>query len=179
MKVVTTFGVDIAKTVFQIHGIDAEGKVIFRRKLKRCDFLAFFTNLHFCLIGMEACSSAHHWGRELTKLGHNVKLMPAVCVKPYRKVAAQGDAAAQYTLGEMYERGLGITVDTNRAAQSFAKSIRSGSKLAINRASSAWGITTAKKLQKILHDAGAYDGAIDGKVGYSTREDMRRYLKGG
>ena len=85
MKVVTTIGVDIAKNVFQIHGIDAEGKVLFRRKLKRRDFLDFFSNLHCCLIGMEACSSAHHWGRELTRLGHNVKLMPAVYVKPYVK----------------------------------------------------------------------------------------------
>lgn len=85
MKVVTTIGVDIAKNVFQIHGIDAEGKVLFRRKVKRNAFLAFFTNLHSCLIGMEACSSAHHWGRELTKLGHNVKLMPAIYVKPYVK----------------------------------------------------------------------------------------------
>lgn len=62
MKVVTTIGVDIAKNVFQTHGIDAEGTVLFRRKLKRCDFLAFFSNLHSCLIGMEACSSVHHWG---------------------------------------------------------------------------------------------------------------------
>ena len=85
MKVVTTIGVDIAKNVFQIHGIDAEGKVLFRRKLKRCDFLTFFSNLNSCLIGMEACSSAHHWGRELTKLGHSVKLMPAIYVKPYVK----------------------------------------------------------------------------------------------
>ena len=62
MKVVTTIGVDIAKNVFRIHGVDAEGKVLFRRKLKRFDFLAFFTNLHSCLIGMEACSSALHRG---------------------------------------------------------------------------------------------------------------------
>ncbi len=85
MKVVTTIGVDIAKNVFQTHGIDAEGKVLFRWQLKRCDFLTFFSNLDFCLIGMEACSSAHHWGRELTKLGHNVRLMSAVYVKSYVK----------------------------------------------------------------------------------------------
>ena len=73
MKVVTTIGVDIAKNVFQIYGIDAEGKVLFRRKLKRRDFLDFCSNLRCCLIGMEACSSAHHRGRELTRLGHNVR----------------------------------------------------------------------------------------------------------
>jgi len=85
MKELATIGVDIAKIVFQLHGIDAEGKIILRRKVKRRDFLTFFTNLHSCLIGMEACSSAHHWGRELTELGHSVKLMPAVYVKPYVK----------------------------------------------------------------------------------------------
>jgi transposase len=85
MKELATIGVDIAKNVFQLHGIDAEGNVILRRKVKRRDFLTFFTNLHSCLIGMEACSSAHHWGRELTELGHSVKLMPAVYVKPYVK----------------------------------------------------------------------------------------------
>jgi len=95
MKVFTKIGVDIAKNVFQIHGIDAEGKVLFRRKLKHSDFLAFFTNLHSCLIGMEACSSAHHWGRELTKLGHNVKLMPAVYVNPYVKLQKNGATDAE------------------------------------------------------------------------------------
>ena len=85
MKELATIGVDIAKNIFQLHGIDAEGNVILRRKVKRHDLLTFFTNLHSCLIGMEACSGAHHWRRELTELGHRVKLMPAVYVKPYVK----------------------------------------------------------------------------------------------
>jgi transposase len=85
MKELTTIGIDIAKNVFQIHGIDCNEKVVCRRKLARKDFLLFFSKVSPCLIGMEACASAHHWARELGKLGHEVRLMPAVYVKPYVK----------------------------------------------------------------------------------------------
>jgi transposase len=70
MQAVTTIGLDIAKSVFQVHGIDAEGKVIIRRQLKRRYLLAFFEKLPPCLVGIEACASSHHWSRELTALGH-------------------------------------------------------------------------------------------------------------
>ena len=85
MKELTTFGIDIAKSVFQIHGIDSNEKVICRRKLACRDFLLFFSKVSPCLIGMEDCASAHHWARELGKLSHEVRLMPAVYVKPYVK----------------------------------------------------------------------------------------------
>lgn len=85
MKEFTTIGIDIAKSVFQIHGIDSNEKVVCQRKLSRRDLLLFFSEISPCLIGMEACASAHHWARELGKLGHNVRLMPAVYVKPYVK----------------------------------------------------------------------------------------------
>src|SRR5215469_7742608 len=78
MQAVTTIGLDIAKSVFQIHGVDAAGNVIVRRQLKRRYVLPFFQKLPACLIGMEACASSHHWSRELTALGHTVRLMPAV-----------------------------------------------------------------------------------------------------
>src|SRR6516165_4273114 len=74
---ITTIGLDIAKHVFQIHGIDAAEKVIVRKRLRRGQVLAFFKALPSCLIGMEACATAHYWARELTKLGHKVRLMPA------------------------------------------------------------------------------------------------------
>lgn len=85
MKQVTTVGLDLAKTVFQVHGVGAEGAVLLRRQLRRGQVLAFFARLEPCLIGMEACSGAHHWARELSALGHEVRLMPAAYVKPYVK----------------------------------------------------------------------------------------------
>ena len=80
---VTTVGLDLAKHVFQVHGIDASGCVIVARGLRRKDVLAFFAQLPECLVGMEACGSAHHWARELIKLGHDARMMPAAYVKPY------------------------------------------------------------------------------------------------
>jgi hypothetical protein len=82
MQTITTIGLDIAKCVFQIHGVDAAGNVIVRRQLKRY-VLPFFQKLSPCLIGIEACASSHHWSRELKALGHTVRLMPAAYVKPY------------------------------------------------------------------------------------------------
>ena len=83
MQTVTTIGLDIAKSVFQVHGIDAEGKVVIRRQLKRRYVLAFFQKLAPCLVGIEACASSHHWSRELKGLGHTVRLMPPAYVKPF------------------------------------------------------------------------------------------------
>src|SRR5215475_3497709 len=74
MTTITTIGLDLAKKVFQVHGVDAEGKVVVARKLRRKEVLAFFAKLPPCLVGMEACGSAHYWGREIAKLGHTVKL---------------------------------------------------------------------------------------------------------
>src|SRR6266581_1390958 len=85
MQTITTIGLDIAKSVFQVHGIDAEGKVMLRRQLKRRYVLAFFQKLPPCLIGIEACASSHYWSRELQALGHSVRLMPPAYVKPYVK----------------------------------------------------------------------------------------------
>jgi transposase len=85
MEVITTIGLDIAKSVFQVHGVDAEGNVVIRRQLKRRYVLAFFEKLPSCLVGIEACASSHHWSRELQALGHSVRLMPPAYVKPYVK----------------------------------------------------------------------------------------------
>lgn len=84
-KSITVIGLDLAKSVFQVHGINAEGEVIVRRKLSRSRVLAYFEKLEPCLVGMEACATAHHWGREIRALGHEVKLMPPQFVKPYLK----------------------------------------------------------------------------------------------
>ena len=85
MQTIATVGLDIAKSVFQVHGVDAAGRVVIRRQLKRRHVLAFFQRLRPCLIGIEACASSHHWSRELQAVGHTVRLMPPVYVKPYVK----------------------------------------------------------------------------------------------
>ena len=85
MQTVTTIGFDIAKSVFQVHGVDAASEVVIRRQLKRRSVLAFFQKLPPCLVGIEACASSHYWSRELQALGHTVRSMPPAYVKPYVK----------------------------------------------------------------------------------------------
>ena len=82
---ITTIGIDLAKSVFQVHGVDERGKAVLRKQLKRKDVLSFFANLQPCLIGMEACGGAHYWTRELAKFGHTVRLMAPQFVKAYVK----------------------------------------------------------------------------------------------
>ena len=86
MQTITTVGVDIAKSVFQVHGVDADGNIVIRRQVKRRYVLAFFQKLPPCLVGIEACASSHYWSRELQALGHTVRLMPPAYVKPYVKL---------------------------------------------------------------------------------------------
>lgn len=85
MGPVVTIGLDIAKSVFQVHGVDAEGGVVIRQKLTRARLLKFFGKLDPCLVGIEACGTSHHWARELIELGHDVRLMPPSYVKSYVK----------------------------------------------------------------------------------------------
>ena len=77
-----TIGLDLAKSVFQVHGVDSDGTIVLRRQLRRSQVLAFFERLSFCLVGMEACSGAHHWAREIGARGHEIRLMPSAYVKP-------------------------------------------------------------------------------------------------
>src|SRR5882724_9322178 len=95
MQAITTIGLDIAKSVFQVHGVDAEGHVVIRRQLKRRYVLAFFQKLPPCLVGIEACASSHYWSRELQSLGHAVRLMPPAYVKPYVKRQKNDTADAE------------------------------------------------------------------------------------
>jgi transposase len=93
---ITTIGLDVAKNVFQVHGVDAVGEVLVRRALRRGQMLVFFGKIEPCLVGMEACGASHYWARELGRLGHEVKLMPPAYVKPYvkRGKTDAGDAEA-------------------------------------------------------------------------------------
>jgi transposase len=85
MEKITTIGLDLAKNVFQVHGIDETDGVVLRKRLRRGQVLTFFTSLPACLVGMEACATAHYWARELRALGHEVRLMPPQYVKAYIK----------------------------------------------------------------------------------------------
>lgn len=103
MQAVTTIGLDIAKSIFQVHGIDAAGNVIIRRRLKRRYVVAFFEKLAPCVVGIEACATSHHWSRELKALGHTVRLMPPAYVKPYVK-RQKNDAADAEAICEAVTR---------------------------------------------------------------------------
>ena len=116
MQAVTTIGLDIAKSVFQIHGVDAAGNVIVRRQLKRRYVLPFFQRLPPCLIGIEACASSHHWSRELKALGHTVRLMPPAYVKPYVK-RQKNDAADAEAICEAVTRANMRFVETKTPEQ--------------------------------------------------------------
>ena len=116
MQTVTTIGLDIAKSVFEVHGVDAAGQVVIRRRLKRRTVLAFFQKLPPCLVGIEACASSHHWSRELQALGHSVRLMPPAYVKPYVK-RQKNDMADAEAICEAVTRANMRFVPTKTAEQ--------------------------------------------------------------
>src|SRR3977135_454270 len=116
MQTITTIGFDIAKSVFQVHGVDAAGEVVIRRQLKRRSVLAFFQKLPPCLVGIEACASSHHWSRELQALGHTVRLMPPAYVKPYVK-RQKNDAADAEAICEAVTRANMRFVETKAPEQ--------------------------------------------------------------
>ena len=103
MGEVVTIGLDIAKSVFQVHGVGADGEVLIRCRLTRARMLPFFAKLPRCLVGIEACNNSHYWARELSALGHDVKLMPAQYVKPYVK-RGKNDAADAEAICEAVTR---------------------------------------------------------------------------
>jgi len=100
---VTTVGIDLAKNVFQVHGVDERGKAVLRKQLRRAQVAMFFGNLPPCVIGMEACASAHYWGRTLQRYGHTVRLMASQFVKPYVKTN-KNDAADAEAICEAVSR---------------------------------------------------------------------------
>jgi transposase len=100
---ITIVGIDLAKNVFQVHGVDERGKIVLKKQLKRHQVLPFFANLPTCLIGMEACAGAHHWARRLQAQGHTVRLMAPQFVKPYVK-SNKHDAADAEAICEAVSR---------------------------------------------------------------------------
>lgn len=103
MKKVTIVAVDLAKRVFQVHGAAADGSVVFRKKLSRAQFSAFLTRQPSCIVAMEACATSHYWGREIIKLGHTVRLVPPIYVKPFVK-RHKNDAADAEAIAEAASR---------------------------------------------------------------------------
>ena len=116
---VTTIGLDIAKNVFQVHGVDQHGKVVLRKRLSRGKVLAFFANLPRCVIGLEACGGAHYWARELTKLGHEVRLMPPQYVRPYVKTNKHDAADAEACCEAVQRPGMRFVPVKNEQQQSL------------------------------------------------------------
>jgi transposase len=100
---ITTLGIDLAKSVFQLHGVDAEGAIVLQKKIRRGEVLDFLGKLEPCLIGMEACATSHYWAREIAALGHNVRLIPPAYVKPYVK-RQKNDAADAEAICEAVTR---------------------------------------------------------------------------
>tara|TARA_B100000614_G_scaffold251874_1_gene263886 strand:- start:414 stop:1454 length:1041 start_codon:yes stop_codon:yes gene_type:complete len=103
VKKITTIGLDLAKHVFQIHGADAEGSPVFNRKLRRAEVLRFFAKQPSCLVGLEACGSSHYWARQIAALGHDVRVIPPVYVKPFVK-RGKTDAADAEAISEAVTR---------------------------------------------------------------------------
>ena len=125
MGEITTIGVDLAKHVFQVHGVDAEGAMVLRKRLRRGQVLAFFSRLPRCVIGLEACATAHYWARELGALGHEVRLMPAQYVKAYVK-RNKNDAADAEAICEAVVRPTMRFVPVKTAEQQSALLLHRG-----------------------------------------------------
>lgn len=109
LEQVTTISLDLSKNVFQLHGVDAAGNVLLHKQLRRGDVLRFFAGLSPCLVGKEACATAHYWARELAKLGHTVRLMPPAYLKPYAKPyvkRGKTDAADAEAIAEAVTRAM-------------------------------------------------------------------------
>ncbi|MDF0498892.1 IS110 family transposase [Bradyrhizobium yuanmingense] len=119
MKQVSTIGLDLAKHVLQVHGADAEGSPVFNRKLRRSEVLRFFEKLPPCLVGMEACGSAHYWAREIAALGHEVRLIPPAYVKAFVK-RGKTDAADAEAISEAMTRKTTRFVPIKTAEQQAA-----------------------------------------------------------
>jgi transposase len=167
---ITTIGIDLAKEVFQVHGVDGRGKAVLRRQLKRKDMAKFFANLEPCLIGMEACGSAHYWARKLGDYGHTVKLMAPQFVKPYVKTNKNDVADAEAiceAVGRPNMRFVPIKnveqqaiLSVHRARQGFVKA-RTAQGNQIRGLLAEFGIVIqkgidaiAKHVPEVLEDAG-------------------------
>jgi transposase len=178
---VTTVGLDLAKLVFQVHCVDASGRVVASKAIKRKALLAFFRSLPPCLVGLEACGSAHHWARELIRLGHDVRLMPPAYVKPYVR-RQKNDAADAAAICEAVTRPsmrfVAVRTLRNQAALMHHKAREL---LVTQRTQLLNALRVREALMPLVHQLHALDHAIAGsdrtiKVMASADETARRLM---
>ena len=175
---ITTIGLDLAKSIFQVHGIDATGQVVVRKSLRRAQMLPFFAKLPSCLVGIEACGTSHHWARELIKLGHEVRLMPPAYVKPYVK-RGKSDAADAEAVCEAVTRPTMRFVPVKSPEQQAALSMHRTRDLLVKQRTqivnmirgllAEFGIDIAKGLGRALLMAMPCKTAITGNKFRTTR----------
>lgn len=145
---VTSIGLDIAKSVFRVHGADAKGNAVIRRQLRRRDLLRFFANLEHCLIGIEACHSSHYWARELIALGHEVRLIPTQYVRPFRR-GGKNDANDAEAICDALSRPSINTVAVKSAEQQAIQSLHRSRERLIHQRT-----TTANQIRSLVAEQG-------------------------
>lgn len=158
MREIAIVGLDLAKNVFQVHGADAEGSPVVRRKLRRCEVLPFFEKLPSCLVGMEACAGSHHWAREIKALGHDVRLIPPAYVKPFVK-RGKTDAADAEAICEAVSRKTMRFVPVKSAEQQADAMVLKARELLVRQQTQA-----TNALRAHLHELGIIAGAGVAKV---------------
>ncbi len=186
---ITTIGIDLAKEVFQIHGVDNHGKTVLRKQLRRREMAKYFGNLESCLVGMEACGSSHHWARKLGKFGHTVKLMSPQFVKPYVKTNKHDMADAEAICEAVSRPNMRFVsiknveqqsiLSVHRARQGFVKA-RTAQANQIRGLLSEFGIVIPqgihsidKRMPDILEDA---DNGLPGTMRHLLKR-LNDYLK--
>jgi transposase len=160
MKEITTIGLDLAKSIFQVHGADADGGPVVRRKLRRADLSKFFEKLPPCLVGMEACGSAHHWARVIARLGHEVRLIPPAYVKPFVK-RGKTDAADAEAICEAVGRPTMRFVAVKTEAQQAAAMVLKTRELLIGQRTRTTNALRAHLAELGIVAAGAAKGLAD------------------
>ena len=186
MKEITTIGLDLAKSVFQMHGVNDLGEVVMRKRLRRGQVLAFFADLPPCLVGMEACATAHYWGRELRALGHEVRLMPPQYVKAYVK-RNKNDAADAEAICEAVRRPSMRFVAVKSAEQQSALLMHRGRELLVRQRTmlanalrghlAEFGLTAAQGLHNVAGLIAVVRDATDERVPDMARQVLQVIAK--
>jgi transposase len=184
MKEVIIVGVDLAKRVFQVHGAAADGAVVFRKKLSRARFLAFLAKLPNCTVAMEACATSHYWGREIAKLGHVVRLIPPIYVKPFVKRQKNDAADAEAIAEAASRRTMRFVAVKTEEQQAVAMAFRARDLLVRQRTQlinalrghlAEYGVVAAQGAAH-LKTLQAAIGAPDTELPTEVREIARMYL---
>ena len=179
MSEITTIGLDLAKNIFQVHGVDEAGEVVMRKRLRRDQVLTFFAGLPPCLVGMEACATAHYWARELRALGHEVRLMPPQYVKPYVK-RNKNDVADAEAICEAVRRPSMRFVPVKSSEQQSALLMHRGRELLVRQRTmlanalrghlAEFGLIAAQGLHKVAGLVAIVREEKDGRVPAMARQ---------